>query len=121
MQVGGELEISDTHANSVTVPGTAHCWMSAVERFGSGQLRFSALLKPAADLAAAGWPCANVAAHLWARGRGLLLRDGLNNAHELLMPSGSAPGPGEIVTNQTLSQTLVELGKCGDKGVKTGH
>eukprot|EP00801_Mesodinium_rubrum_P002253 Mrub_02253.p1 GENE.Mrub_02253~~Mrub_02253.p1 ORF type:complete len:388 (-),score=81.49 Mrub_02253:51-1214(-) len=37
------------------------------------------------------------------------------------MPSGSAPGPGEIVTNQTLSQTLVELGKCGDKGVKTGH
>lgn len=69
VQVGGELEISDTHANSVTVPGTAHCWMSAVERFGSGHLRFSELVKPAADLAAAGWPCANVAAHLWARGR----------------------------------------------------
>lgn len=45
----------------------------------------------------------------------------MNNSHELLMSNGQAPLAGEIMHNPTLSNTLKELGECGDLGLKVGY
>ena len=117
----GDLEIDSYHANSVTVPGTIHAWMNAVETFGSKRFTLAQLLEPAAKLADEGWPVSDITSIAWRKGRSLLIRDGKNNSHELLMRNLEAPLPGEIMCNPTLAATLREIGEYSQLGLKEGY
>jgi len=57
----GSIPISSVH--SATVPGAAAGWADTVERFGSGKLKLSDVLKPAIDMAEGGYPISQITAY----------------------------------------------------------
>ena len=58
-QVG---QITRASAHSVTVPGAPAGWVDTVERFGSGKVDLSRILKPAIRLGEEGFPVSEIAA-----------------------------------------------------------
>lgn len=56
----GGIPMSSVHA--VTVPGAPAGWIDTVERFGSGNVKMSDILKPAIELGEKGFPLSEVAA-----------------------------------------------------------
>eukprot|EP00903_Cladosiphon_okamuranus_P010718 g10130.t1 len=113
-------EIPAHHPHSVTVPGAAAGWCDAVSKFGSGALKLSQLMEPAALLAEEGFPVSPITAHHW----GLCayqLETGPNKGTALLNPNGKAPSSGEVFRNPDMAGVLRELGAGGKEAFYGGR
>ncbi len=95
-------------AHSVTVPGTVAAWADLLARHG--RMPLAAVLQPAIEYAARGYPVSEVIAAAWQRSEAKLRR--LPSGLELL-PGGRAPRAGEIVTLPELARTLELIAEGG--------
>jgi len=88
--------------SSVTVPGAVAAWAALSKRFGT--LPFEALFEPAIGYARHGFPVSPIIAGLW--GRIAQKYRGQPGFDEVFLPSGLAPGAGELFRNSDLAETL---------------
>jgi len=115
--VGTEI-LPSTDALCVVVPGAAAVWEDVVQRYGSGKLTMTDILRPAIELAEEGPPIGAVTAELWRRSEPLLAATG---AKCMLTPDGRAPRAGERKPNPELAATFRRLAKHGArKGFYSG-
>lgn len=105
---------------NITVPGAPACWCDTVQLFGSHKLSLQEVLSPAAELAEAGFPVAEVAASQWAHWVSALRGDGKELGVDLLI-NGQAPKCGQVFRNPALARTLKELGECGKPAFYQGR
>lgn len=94
---------------SVTVPGAVRLWEDAAREFGRRPLR--ELLEPARALAEEGFPIPEVSAYHWRQAEALLGR--YETAARVFLPSGRAPGVGEVFRQPDLARTLYDVAKSG--------
>jgi gamma-glutamyltranspeptidase / glutathione hydrolase len=130
----GELKIPDSqngkmptrNVHTVTVPGAAAGWVDTVEKFGSGKVTMEEILSPAIELGEKGFAVSELSARFWAVGESLL-KSASPNGSEMLKKDQNAsdgcraPGPGEIMKNETLANTFRTLAKEGKKGFYQGR
>ncbi|KAM8875673.1 glutathione hydrolase-like YwrD proenzyme isoform 2-T2 [Spinachia spinachia] len=115
-----EAPPSPADALNVTVPGAPACWCDTVQRFGSHKLSLQEVLGGAVELAEFGFPVAEITAHHWAKWVAALRDDGKELGGDLLI-DGHAPKCGQVFRNQTMAQTLKELGECGKPAFYQGR
>lgn len=80
----GQIPMDSVHA--VTVPGAAAGWVDCVERFGSGKLKLSEILEPAAELAEKGFPVSELSATFVRIFASLGLNHGGGSRHQASTP-----------------------------------
>ena len=113
---------SAAHIHSVTVPGAADGWASAVAKWG--KLSLAEVLEPAAVLAEEGFPVSQWCSKGWGSTH---LLDAGPYGKELLVPDGSAergfraPHAGEIFKNPSFAKVLRTLGSGGPEAFYTGY
>jgi gamma-glutamyltranspeptidase/glutathione hydrolase len=111
-----QSQIADAfHAHTVTVPGACAGWCDLIARHGS--LPLKQILKPAIDLAEAGFPVAPLTAHFWGRGASRL---GPRLSAELLS-NGRAPRAGETFRNPGLARTFRAVAEGGAEAFYQGE
>uniref|UniRef100_UPI0037E716C6 glutathione hydrolase-like YwrD proenzyme n=1 Tax=Semicossyphus pulcher TaxID=241346 RepID=UPI0037E716C6 len=115
-----EAPPSPFNALNVTVPGAPACWCDTVQQFGSHKLSMQEVLSGAAELAEAGFPVAEVAAHHWANWVSALRDEGKELGGDLLI-GGHAPKCGHVFRNPSLARTLRELGEHGKPAFYQGR
>ncbi|XP_034532850.1 glutathione hydrolase-like YwrD proenzyme [Notolabrus celidotus] len=115
-----ETPPSPFDALNVTVPGAPACWCDTVRLFGSHKLSLQEVLSGAVELAEAGFPVAEVAAHHWANSVAALRDDGKELGGDLLI-DGHAPKSGQVFKNPSLARTLRELGELGKPAFYQGR
>ncbi|XP_071130396.1 glutathione hydrolase-like YwrD proenzyme [Mytilus edulis] len=108
------------HGHAVSIPGAAAAWVDTVERFGSGKLSMSEILKPAAELAEVGFPVQQTTSYFWEKGSHLLTNSRNKHGRDMLI-QGRAPMTGEVIRLPHLAKTFKELGTHGKKGVYDGR
>ena len=112
------LDPSSVHC--VTVPGAAAAWADTVAQFGT--LPLSEVLAPAIDLAEAGVPVHEIAAHCWAEQEHQLTRWGERTpGAAALLVDGRAPKAGEVMVMRELASTFRALGREGKAGFYRGR
>ncbi|KTG30443.1 gamma-glutamyltransferase family protein [Haloferax profundi] len=110
-----EVEMPETGAHTVTVPGTARGWEATLDRFGAGSLETA--LQPAIRYANEGYPVTEVVAAQWQHGEVLFESD---HAREAYLFDGSAPTVGQMVTLPKLGRTLERVAEEGADVVYEG-
>ncbi len=98
----GHLEMPQTGAETITVPGALAGWDALLKRYGT--ISLAQALAPAIHLAEDGFPVTPVIAHDWAAQTPLLLRD--EGARATYLPGGRAPRAGEWFRNPDLAASL---------------
>jgi gamma-glutamyltranspeptidase/glutathione hydrolase len=114
-------------------------WSDTQKHFGSGKLSLGDILAPAIELADEGVPISEIASYnvsalshrsslayqadiliKWQNGE-RELSEASPNGHEMLLPSGKAPKPGQIFRNPCLAQTFRDLATKGTDGFYKGR
>ena len=108
----GHADMPARGGETVTVPGAVALWGAAAAELG--RLGLPALLEPAREIAARGYPVAAVSARMWREQEPLLRRDAA--AADAFLPGGRAPREGELVRLPDLARTL---GAIADEGPRT--
>jgi gamma-glutamyltranspeptidase/glutathione hydrolase len=103
-----EVEMPESGAQTVTVPGSARGWEATVDRFGRFDL--GTVLEPAVEFADEGYPVSEIVSHLWEDAEGRFTGD---HARELYLPNGRAPRTGETVRLPALAESLRKIGAEG--------
>ncbi|KAJ2506504.1 hypothetical protein GGI11_006645 [Coemansia sp. RSA 2049] len=114
---GDAIPAHSVHA--VTVPGAVAGWIDTIERFGSGRIALEDILQPAVELAAEGFPVAELTAPFWRDAAELLRTTAIPDGEELLVDS-KGPEVGQLFRNPTLAHTLRLVAKHGKSGFYEG-
>lgn len=104
----GLAAIPDDSPCAVTVPGAVSGWQALLDRFGS--MPISAVLQPAIDYAANGYPVSEIIAFQWGNAQDRLKK--LPSGSELLL-NGRAPKHGETMRMPQLAATLQTIAHGG--------
>lgn len=112
----GDLVISPSCADAVTVPGAIAAWEKLSLDFGSQP--FDALLAPAIKAADEGYAVTERLARDWARQTAKMLAQPA--AAELFLKNGAAPTFGSRQTNKPLAKALREIAKKGSTAFYSG-
>ncbi|KAK3091689.1 hypothetical protein FSP39_021884 [Pinctada imbricata] len=110
----------DTHGHAVTVPGAAAAWVDTVEKFGSGKVSLSEILRPAAELAEVGFPVQKIAANSWRKGS-YLLSDPKNKHGCDMLLNGKPPCHGQMMQMPHLAKVFKDLGVHGKSSFYSGR
>eukprot|EP01132_Coremiostelium_polycephalum_P006615 gene6615-8186_t len=102
---------------SVNVPGAVAGWCDTIEKFGSGKLSLSEILKPAIEYAEQGVPIQPKTSYMWEFYSHALKSS--PNGNELLI-NGELPKAGQIFKNPNLANVLKRVGEFGKKGFYEG-
>ena len=102
------------------VPGEVHAWGAILGRFGTRAL--GALIAPAADLAADGFPLPAVIASDFSRlvGNGKVLRDYPASAAAFLRPGGQPYQAGDVLVQKDLARSIRRVAEGGVEEFYTG-
>jgi gamma-glutamyltranspeptidase/glutathione hydrolase len=111
-----EVEMPFHGPHTVTVPGTARGWETAVEKLG--RLTLAETLEPAIRYATEGYPVTEVVAAQWAHGDELFTDA---HAREAFLPGDAAPSVGQRVRLPRLGETMREIAEEGADVVYEGH
>ncbi|ACM57668.1 gamma-glutamyltransferase [Halorubrum lacusprofundi] len=111
-----EVEMPETGAQTVTVPGTARGWEATAERFG--EFGLDRLLQPAIRYATEGYPVSEVIADAWTHGEDLFESD---HAREAYLFGGESPTVGQRVTLPRLGESLALIAEEGADAVYEGE
>jgi gamma-glutamyltranspeptidase/glutathione hydrolase len=111
-----EVEMPETGAQTVTVPGTARGWEATAERFG--EFGLDRLLRPAIRYATEGYPVSEVIADQWTHGEDLFESD---HAREAYLFDGESPSVGQRVTLPRLGESLALIAEEGADAVYEGE
>ena len=93
----------------VTVPGAVDGWFEAHGRYG--KLSFPAILEPAIAYAKNGYPISHILSFKIQEAEAELSR--FPSSKNLFLPGGKAPGPGDMLTNQGLAESLAKIAREG--------
>lgn len=110
------VEMPETGAHAVTVPGTARGWEATAERFGNFDL--GRLLQPAIRYATEGYPVSEVVSAQWQHGEELFETE---HAREAFLFDGAAPVTGQHVTLPKLGASLELIAEEGADIVYDGE
>ncbi len=108
-QLGNRKHIPPFGPLPISVPGCVDGWFELHARFG--RLPMKEVLAPAVAYARDGFPLSELIAHYWQRGAAVL-RDYPGFA-ETYLPTGTAPGKGDVFRNPALAATLEALAEGG--------
>jgi gamma-glutamyltranspeptidase/glutathione hydrolase len=93
----------------VTVPGAVDGWFEAHGRYG--KLSFTAILEPAIAYAKNGYPISHILSFKIQETEAELSR--FPSSKNLFLPGGKAPGPGDMLTNRGLAESLAKIAREG--------
>ena len=111
-----DVEMPQTGAHAVTVPGTARGWEATAERFG--EFGLDRLLRPAIRYATDGYPVSEVVAAQWEHGEELFESD---HAREAFLFDEESPDVGQHVTLPKLGRSLERIAEEGADVVYEGE
>lgn len=105
--------------DAVTVPCAAAGWEGFYNRHGSGKMKFSELLEPAAKLAEEGFPVAPITSKNWCDGIESDIKKWIRQGESvpLTVDGHHGPKPGELIKNPDMARVLRSL---GEKGARKG-
>ena len=103
--------------DSITVPGVVAGWAALHEKFG--KLPFSALMKPAIEIATRGYAVPPIVAHKWAAAIPEL--NDQPGFAQAFMPNGAAPGVGQRFTLPGAAKTLEAIGESHGRSMYEGE
>jgi gamma-glutamyltranspeptidase/glutathione hydrolase len=109
------VEMPETGAHTVTVPGTARGWEATVEQLGRKTL--AEVLQPAIGYAMDGYPVSEVVAEQWRHGEELFASP---HAREAFLFDGRAPKVGQRVRLPKLGESLQAIAREGADVVYEG-
>jgi gamma-glutamyltranspeptidase/glutathione hydrolase len=112
----GSAGMPQSGVHSITVPGAVAGWALLHERFG--RLPFSTLLAAAIDMAAGGFPVAEITSEEWANREAFLRED--PGAAQTFLPAGRALKLGEIFRNADLAAAFRQIAQHGRDGFYSG-
>lgn len=101
-----------TYHRRSTIPSTVKILGYVHEKYGSGNVQWAELLTPAIKYAEEGFEVGRFR-HMVYKKYEKILKKSPHNAHFLLLPDGNIPGPGEILKQPVLAQTLKRLAEHG--------
>jgi gamma-glutamyltranspeptidase/glutathione hydrolase len=113
----GLTEMPEHGGLTVTVPGAVRLWEDAATTLGN--LPLARLLEPAWELAAEGYPVAEVVARYWEESEDVLRRD--EAATRTFLPEGRAPRPGELFYQADLARTISAVAEGGADAFYNGE
>ena len=100
---------------AMTVPGLADAWGALHRRFG--RLALGTCLEPAIRLARSGFPLGIEESAEWVSEARRLAPD----AHEMFLPGGHAPVPGQVLVNPAQARALETIAAEGERAFYEGR
>jgi gamma-glutamyltranspeptidase/glutathione hydrolase len=110
-------EIPATGPLSWSVPGCVDGWEELRRRFGT--MALDQLLEPSIRYAEEGFPVCEVIAGYWRRAEAILRLS--PDAARTYLPSGRAPGAGEVFKNPNLGRSYRDIAQFGRDGFYKGR
>ncbi|MDO9209333.1 MAG: gamma-glutamyltransferase [Deltaproteobacteria bacterium] len=93
----------------VTIPGAVDGWFEAHHRYGN--LSMSTILEPAIAYARDGYPISHILSFKIQEAAPELSR--FPSSQNLFLPGGKSPGPGDLLTNLGLAESLAKIARDG--------
>lgn len=93
----------------VTIPGAVDGWFEAHHRYGN--LSMSTILEPAIAYARDGYPISHILSFKIQEAAPELSR--FPSSQNLFLPGGKSPGPGDLLTNFGLAESLAKIARDG--------
>jgi gamma-glutamyltranspeptidase/glutathione hydrolase len=93
----------------VTIPGAVDGWFEAHHRYGN--LSMSTILEPAIAYARDGYPISHILSFKIQEAAPELSR--FPSSQNLFLPGGKSPGPGDLLTNLGLAESLAKIAREG--------
>ncbi len=93
--------------DSVTIPGAVSAWVALSKKYG--QLNFKDLFEPAIHYAENGFLVSPITAKLWNQLAIMYKKKRFPEFHEIFLPTGKAPKPGELFKNPNQAATLKKI------------
>lgn len=93
----------------VTIPGAVDGWFEAHHRYGN--LSMSTILEPAIAYARDGYPISHILSFKIQEAALELSR--FPSSQNLFLPGGKSPGPGDLLTNLGLAESLAKIARDG--------